>query len=299
MKILVTMPAYDEEATIGGVIKGIRDVMDKGKYNYGILVIDDGSSDKTSSIAKHLGATVVSHLHNMGLAEAFRTEMTKAMEMKADAIVHIDADGQYRAEEIPKLLSPIMKGEADLVLGSRFLGKIEEMPLSKRLGNIAFSRAISNIIRIKISDCQTGFRAFTPEVAQRIKIISDHTYTQEMIIKAAHAGFRIREVPIYFAKRRSGESKLVSSPLEYAAKAWINIIRIYRDYAPLKFFGGIGAGLMFISFLLGLYILEIFITGKGGLYQKIPTLFVIMLFFVTGLQIATFGLLADMKKEEK
>lgn len=297
MKILITMPAYNEEGTIGKVIKDIKSVMSEKKYDYEILVIDDGSRDKTAAIAKSLGAVVFSHPYNLGLAEAFRTEMKKALEMKANIIVHTDADGQYKAEEIPKLLLPILKNDADMVLGSRFMGTIEEMPLSKRFGNMAFSRAISNIIRLKISDCQTGFRAFTPEVARSIKIISDHTYTQEMIIKAAHARFRIKEVPIYFAKRRNGESKLVSSPLEYAAKAWINIIRIYRDYAPLKFFGGIGAGLMFISFLLGLYILEIFITGKGGLYQKIPTLFVIMLFFVTGLQIATFGLLADMKKE--
>ena len=226
MKVIITIPAYNEEETIGKVVRDIKQAMSKTKYKHSILVVNDGSKDKTAEMAGKQGAIVYSHPYNYGLAEAFRTEISKCLELGADIIVHTDADGQYKAEEIHKLIEPIEKKEADLVLGSRFKGKIEEMPWMKRMGNRAFSRVISNIIKFRVSDCQTGFRAFTKEVAQKVPIISDHTYTQEQIIRAVREKFRIKEVPIYFAKR-DGKSKLMSNPFNYASRAWINIIRIY------------------------------------------------------------------------
>jgi len=234
MKIVVTIPAYNERRTIGPLISGIRKVMIENKYDYEILVLDDGSKDNTVQIAKKKKAIVFSHPKNYGLAETFKTEIEKALELKADIIVHIDADHQYLPKEIPKLIDGIKKGY-DLVLGSRFKGKIEHMPLIKRFGNKAFSRVISNISGLKISDAQTGFRAFTKEVARKINITSNHTYTQEQIIRAVKQKFRIKEVPVYFAKRK-GKSRLMSNPFSYAIRAWINIIRTYRDYEPLKFF---------------------------------------------------------------
>src|SRR3989338_4070468 len=143
MKIIVTIPAYNEEKSIKNVISGIGKVMDSGNYNYQVLVIDDGSSDKTAEVAKKAGAIVYSHPKNYGLAETFRTEIEKSMELGADVIVHIDADMQYQAGEIPKLVDEINNGY-DLVLGSRFMGKIEYMPLIKRLGNIAFKSDLTD-----------------------------------------------------------------------------------------------------------------------------------------------------------
>ena len=224
MRIIVTIPAYNEEKTIAAVIKRIHEVMKSNRYNYNILVVDDGSNDDTAKVAKKSNAIVYSHPKNYGLAETFKTEIKKALELKADVIVHIDADKQYQPEEIPKLIKEIKNGY-DLVLGSRFDGKIENMSLLKRLGNRVFSRVISNITKTKISDAQTGFRAFTREVAEKIGIISYHTYTQEQIIKAIKQKFRVGEVPIYFAKRIGSKSRLISNPFEYALKAWINIIR--------------------------------------------------------------------------
>lgn len=297
MKIIITIPAFNEEKTIGDVIRDIKKIMNNTKYKYEVIVVDDASTDKTALIAKKAGAYVYSHPYNSGLAETFRTEMSIVLRKKGDIIVHIDADGQYRSKEIPKLITPIIKKEADLVLGSRFLGTIEEMPFMKRIGNKAFSRVISGVTHVKITDAQTGFRAFTKEVAEKINIISKHTYTQEMIIKAIKEKFRVKEVPIYFAKRKDGKSRLLSNPFEYAIKAWINIFRIYRDYAPLKFFGIIGTFLIFVSFILGLYILNIFfILEAAGPYQKLPTILLMLLLFVTGIQILIFGFLADMKK---
>src|SRR3989338_1960260 len=221
MKIVVTITAYNEESTIDVLISRIRKSL-KGRYNYKVLVLDDGSSDKTASISKKNGATVFSHPRNLGLAEAFRSEIEKSLEMGADIIVHIDADMQYQPEEIPKLVEEVKKGN-DLVLGSRFMGEIEYMPAINRFGNRAFSKAISQITGMRISDGQTGFRAFTSSFARKVAIKSDHTYTQEQIIRAAKGKFRIKEVPVYFAKRKD-KSRLIRNPFSYAIKAWINIL---------------------------------------------------------------------------
>lgn len=291
--IIVTIPAYNEEKTILKLINDIKKTMDSNKYNYKILVVDDGSKDKTVEIAKKAGAIVYSHPYNYGLAETFRSEIEKCLELNADVIVHIDADNQYLPEEIPKLIREIENGY-DLVLGSRFEGKIEYMSLIKKLGNKAFSRTISKIINYKITDCQTGFRAFTKDVAKKIKIISNHTYTQEQIIHATRQKFKIKEVPVYFAKRHD-KSRLLKNPFEYATKAWINLLRIYRDYEPLKFFGLIGFLFSFPGFLIGLYFLYLHLTT--GIQGHLGLLFLMLILIFTGIQIAIFGFLADTRRK--
>jgi len=292
MKVVITIPAYNEEKIIGKVISNIKEVMNKTKYNYQILVVNDGSDDKTAEIAKK-AAIVYSHPMKYGLAEAFKTEMQQCLKLKADIIVHTDADGQYLAKEIPTLIKEVEAGY-DLVLGSRFKGKIEKMSFLKKFGNKAFSNVISHITRIKVSDAQTGFRAFTRKVAEKVDIISNFTYTQEQIIKAARQKFRIKEIPVYFAKR-DGKSKLMKNPFHFALKAWINLFRIYRDYEPLKFFGFFGGLFFLIGFSVGLWLFYLFLTtGKVG---HIPSAILSMLFILIGVQIIFFGFLADMNRK--
>lgn len=293
MKTVVTIPAFNEEKSIGGVIKKIRKVMSTLGYDYKILVVDDGSADKTADISKKMGAIVYSHPKNYGLAETFKTEIKKCLELKADVIVHIDADGQYLPDEIPKLVKEVKNGY-DLVLGSRFMGKIEYMPFVKRIGNIAFSKAVSQIINLKITDAQTGFRAFTKEIAESVPITSNHTYTQEQVIRAVKQKFRIKEVPIYF-KKRDGKSKLIRNPFEYAAKAWISIIRIYRDFEPLKFFGIIGSLIFGVGVVLGLYLVYFQFFGEGA-FRHLGLMMLDILILSIGLQVIIFGFLADMNR---
>lgn len=292
MKIVVSIPAYNEEKSLGKVIKEIKRVMVNEKYNYEILVVDDGSKDNTASVSKDLGAVVYSHPKNYGLAETFRTEMDQALKLNADIIVHIDADGQYLPSDIPKLINGLNKGY-DLVLGSRFMGKIEKMSIIKKIGNIAFSKAISQITSVKITDGQTGFRAFTKDVAKRINIISNHTYTQEQIIQAVRKKFRILQVPIYFAKR-DGKSRLIKNAFEYAIKAWINIIRLYRDNEPLKFFGIVGGLLFTIGIIIGSYLT--FLHFTEGIKGHFGLMMLNILILSIGLQIIIFGFIADMLK---
>lgn len=291
MKIIVTIPAYNEEKSIARIIKEIKQAMDSRKYNYQVLVLDDGSKDHTAEVAKKSGAVVYSHPKNYGLAETFKTEMEKALQMKADIIVHIDADGQYMPSEIPKLIDEVNKGN-DLVLGSRFKGYIESMPLIKRLGNNAFSKVISQITKTHISDAQTGFRAFTKEVAKSISITSRYTYTQEQIIRAIKQKFKIKEIPVYFAKR-NGKSRLVKNAFDYALKAWLTIIRIYRDHEPLKFFGVIGGIIFGAGFFLGLYLIYFQLFGEG-IFRHLGLMILDVAILFTGLQLIMFAFLADM-----
>jgi len=291
--VVITIPAFNEESSLALLIKDIHEVMKNLKYSYKILVLNDGSTDSTKEVASKLGAVVLSNPIRLGLAETFKIEMKKALELNPDIIVHIDADYQYSPKDIPRLIKPIEDGEADLVLGNRFQGGIEDMPLMKRIGNHAFSKVISNITKFHVGDCQTGFRAMNKEVAS-LPIISNHTYTQEQIIRAIRSGLKIKEVPTHFYSRRSGKSKLIRGPFEYAIKAWINILRLYRDFEPLKFFGRIGLFFIFTGLIIGIYVLIDFLIRKN--VGHLPLTILTVLLIVMGIQILLFGFLADMKK---
>lgn len=292
MKILISIPAFNEEADIGSVLREIKEVMGKTNYNYKIQVVDDGSKDKTVKIAKGQGALVYSNLRNIGLAKTFQKEMNLFVKSDADVLVHTDADGQYDPKHIPELIKKIEEGY-DLVLGSRFKGKIEAMPLIKKIGNLAFAKAISSLTGEKISDSTTGFRAFTKEVASEIEFINRFTYTQEQIIRAAKQKFKITEIPIDTRKTR--DSRLFNNPFQFAWKAWINIFRIYRDYDPLKFFGIFGVGFFGIGVLIGLWFIYLHFTI--GIQGHLGLLILMILLILMGIQIILFGFFADMTKK--
>jgi glycosyltransferase involved in cell wall biosynthesis len=227
MKLVVMIPALNEERTVGKVIQSIPRKIE-GVSSIQIIVIDDGSTDRTRAIARAQGVDVVSHSENYGLATAFRTGLTTALKMGADIIVNTDADCQYDQTEIPKLIHPIMENKADLVLGSRFKGWIEEMPTKKVLGNKAATLLTRLLSGHNVSDAQTGFRAFNRTLASSLRITSRKTYVQETIIRAARFGFRICEIPITFRKR-GGESRLIKSIWKYAFKVFPDMIRCFID----------------------------------------------------------------------
>ena len=289
--LIITIPAFNEEKTIGLVISEIKLVMDKTKYDYNILVLNDGSTDNTKNIAQEAGAIVVSNKRNLGLAETFKREIEECIKLEAKMIVHTDADGQYPSKYIPKLIEKIEEGN-DLVLGSRFEKGQYSGSFMKKLGNIAFAKVFSNLLNSKISDTTTGFRAFTLEVAN-LPLINNFTYTQEQIIRVGKAKMRISEIPITTNKTR--RSRLFKNPLDYAIKAWVNIIRIHRDFNPLKFFGGIGLVLISLGGMLGAWITYLWFTtgGVGG----IPRVILSMLLLISGLQVILFGFLADMNEK--
>jgi glycosyltransferase involved in cell wall biosynthesis len=290
MKVIITIPAFNEEKTIGKTIKEIKEVMQKTPHYHEILVIDDGSRDRTIRVAKEAGAIVYNNRRNCGLAETFKHEMQRCKEHKADIIIHTDADGQYPAGYIPALIQKLQEGN-DLVLGTRFGKGKYKGSLMKKLGNIAFAKTFSKLLKKRITDTTTGFRAFTPEVA-KLPIISSFTYTQEQLLRAGRKKMRITEVPIKARKTR--ESKLFRNSFDYAIKAWITILRLYRDFTPLRFFGTMGLITMTPGAIIGFYFIYLHLTT--GITGHLGLLFLMIILLLTGLQITLFGFLADMQR---
>jgi len=202
MKLVVMIPAYNEEETIGSVIREIpRDCCEQVE----VLVINDGSTDNTVEEARKAGADrIVSFKKNRGLAPAFRAGLETALEMGADIIVNTDGDGQYNGKQIPDLIKPILDGRADFVLGSRTKGRIEYMPLQKKIGNRIATFVTRHVSGLPVSDAQSGFRAFTRDAAMHLNVMSDYTYVQETLMQAANSRMAYAEVPIEFRKRLVG-----------------------------------------------------------------------------------------------
>lgn len=263
-----------------------------------MLVIEDGSIDNTLEVAKRSGADAIVHKkQRMGLAKAFERGLEVALEMGADIIVTIDADNQYNPKEIPKLIQPILNGDADVVLGNRQISTLTHMPTSKKVGNRIASFVTRKLSGMNISDAQTGFRAFSRRAAMTLNVLSDYTYTQETIIQAAYKNLEIVEVPIEFRKR-DGHSRLISSLFTYAKRSGLTILLTYLNYQPLKTFLLLG----FVITLVGLYfgirvLLHFFLTGMVSPY--IPSAILTAILVIVGFQVMIVGLFADMIKKNR
>jgi glycosyltransferase involved in cell wall biosynthesis len=289
MKIIAIIPAYNEEQCIEEVIAKTLKYVDE------VLVIDDGSADNTSEVARQAGALVVRNVKNLGLGLTIRRGYLETLESDADIVVQLDADGQYDPEEIPVILKPILDDEADMVLGSRLENLMYKMPAMKRFGNKAFSKVLRILTDEDVKDGQTGFRAIRKEVLETAIPNSKFSYTQEMIIRVAMEGWRIRSVPIHFFARKDGESRLFGSSISFAFKGWAIILRTLRDYYPLRFFGFPGLVLTIIGFLICLYVLILFLT-TGNVSPRMPTLILGVLILLSGMQLFFTGMIADMIK---
>ena len=296
MKLVVTIPAFNEEKTIGSVIREIPKKI-AGISEIRALVVDDGSSDSTSAEARKAGAEVIRNSMNCGLAFPFSRGMERALEMGADIIVNTDADLQYNQKQIPSLIKPILGGKADVVLGSRFSGTIEYMPLQKKLGNLLLSAIMRFITRLPLTDSQTGFRAFSREAALRIAIFSDYTYTQETILEANEKKIAIAEVPVDF-RTRDGESRLISNIFVYAKKVGFTIIQTYLNYKPFKVFFYLG-GILFISgSMFGLRVLLHYM-NTGAVSPYLPSAVLSALLVIFGFQMIIVGAIAELIKRNR
>ncbi len=296
MKLVVTIPAYNEEQTIGKVISEIPKKI-QGIKETEVIVIDDGSEDKTSEMAESLGAKVYKNKTNMGLAYSFSKGLSLALESNADIIVNTDADFQYDQSQIAELVKPILDGKADIVLGSRFLGKIEYMPLGNYFGNIIVSNLVSFLMGKKITDSQTGFRAFSKEAAMKIQVYSNYTYTQETIMEAIEKKLVMVEIPVNFRKRE-GKSRLISNIFDYGKKVGLTILETYINYRPLKTFSLLGGLLLAVGLIVGSKVMVNFIyTGEVSPY--IPSAILSSLLLIMGFQSIVLGMVAEVMRRNR
>jgi glycosyltransferase involved in cell wall biosynthesis len=289
-RICVVMPAYNEEKLIGGVLDRIPDYVDT------IVVVNDGSTDETPNIAQAKGALVVTHSMNRGVGAAFHTGVDKALELNADVMATIDADGQFDPRDINRLIDPIIDGETDFVTASRFKDKklLPKMPRTKYWGNIAMSRLISLLVGRRFFDVSCGFRAYSKEALLRLNLFGEFTYTQETFMDLAFKNIAIQEIPLTVqGEREYGPSKVAKNLFRYAYRTSKIILRAFRDYKPLKFFGFmagfiIGAGLLLEVLLFWHYVQ----TGSFSPYKVLG--FSGGFLLAIGLLIFVTGLLADM-----
>lgn len=257
-RLLVSLPALDEAATIAGVIAAIPPAV-TGIGELRVLVVDDGSVDGTGRIAAGAGAEVIRHEQTRGVGSAFQTALARAREMGVDYLVTLDADGQFDPADIPRVMAPVLSGEADCATGSRFLDPTlePEMPRAKRWGNRQVARIVSRLAQRRFADVSCGMRCYGPAALLRLNLVGRFTYTHEVLLDLCFQGLRVVEVPIRVrGEREYGQSRVAGSLLRYALNTTRILVGVYRDYNPLRFFGVLALSL-FVPALL----LEIFFFG--------------------------------------
>lgn len=294
MKLIVIIPAYNEAATIGTVLARIPWNI-PGVHEQEVVVIDDGSVDGTGEAARKAGATVVSHSENRGLGKAFATGVEETLLRQGDVMVILDADNQFDAADIPRLIQPIVEGKADFVSASRFTkeNSVSHIPLYRVVGN-KFMAAFLNLASGRsFSDVSCGFRAYSREALFHLNLFGNFTYTQEALLNLHFKGLRLHEVPVkvvYFPGRKSHISASIPRYLLQTLKI---IFRTILDYRPLIVFGGVGASLFGAGAILdGVMVLVYLNTGQFSPYISVGIVGIVLNMF--GLFLIVVGLLADM-----
>jgi len=295
-KLVVILPALNEEKTVADVIRRIpRQIPGIGQVQ--VVVVDDGSTDATATLAREAGAHVVSHPSRRGVGAAFATGIETALRMGADYIVNMDADGQFNPADIPALLQPLLDGRADFATCTRFARKdLEpEMPWVKKWGNRLMCRIINWIIwGGRFTDVSCGFRAYSRETALRLNLFGTFTYTQETFIDLAAKGIRMVEVPLKVrGVREHGKSRVASNLWRYGTNALLIILRSMRDIRPLKFFGLISLILLVLGVVSGGFVFCWWLaTGATSPFRSV--LVGCATFLILGFLVGILALLADM-----
>jgi glycosyltransferase involved in cell wall biosynthesis len=290
VKLVIQIPCYNEEKTLPITLEELPRVL-PGIDAIEYLVVDDGSKDRTVEVASSLGVHhIVRHRRNRGLAAAFQTGIEAALDARADIIVNTDADNQYFAPDIARLVEPILLGEADIVVGDRGVSELEHFSPWKRFLQRMGSWVVERAAGIPIPDATSGFRAFSREAALRLTVLSDYTYTLETLIQAGIRGMTVRFVPIR-TNAQTRKSRLIRSVPSFIWLSAATILRFYTMYRPLRVFLGLGAALIAAAMLLGVRFLYFWSMGQGQ--GKIQSLILAAILSIVGFQVCLIGLIAD------
>jgi glycosyltransferase involved in cell wall biosynthesis len=292
-KLIIQIPCLNEAATLPATLADLPASV-PGIDVIETLVIDDGSRDGTADVARAHGVHHVVRLtRNKGLAAAFVAGIDASLKQGADFIVNTDADNQYGGHEIPKLLAPLLRGEADMVIGDRNIAELQHMSWQKRQLQRLGSWVVRQVSNTTVPDTTSGFRAYTREAALRMTIVSEFSYTLESIIQAGKKRMAIAHVPIT-TNPRTRDSRLFDSIFGYIKRSAATIVRIYAMYEPLKVFSYIGLTIFGIGFLLALRFLYNYLTDFTGGGRFVQSLIISAVLMIVGFQVLLIGLLADV-----
>lgn len=293
MKLIIFIPALNEEGNIQNVIGNLPKTIDQIDIVQ-VLVVNDGSTDRTAEFSVISGAKVISHNVNRGVGRALQSAVQFGLENGADILVGIDADGQFNPLEIPALIEPIIADEADMVIGNRFTqGMPKYMSDAKYWGNKQIAKILSYVSGQNFQDVSCGFRAYNREALLHLNLFADFTYTHETILSLIFQGLRVIEHPIKVKYDPKRKSRVAGSLLRYAVQTSKIILRVLLDYRPMRVFGAIGfiliaIGAMFVFFLLGHYAL----TQGFTPYKSLG--FIGLGFIIFGMLVLLIALIADM-----
>ncbi|MFQ5589857.1 MAG: glycosyltransferase family 2 protein [Phycisphaerae bacterium] len=295
LRLHVVVPALNEERTIAEVIRAIpREI--PGVRDVEVVVVDDGSTDRTKEEARGAQARVVSHPAPRGVGAAFHTGLNDGIERGADLLVSIDADGQFDPRDIPSLVAPVITRQADFATASRFKDPLltPSMPRLKLWGNKLMSRLISRLAGRRFFDVSCGFRCYSRRAVLNLHLLGGFTHTQEVFMNLAFKQLAIVEVPLRVrGVRKYGDSRVADSLLKYALRTSRIIFRCYRDYHPLRFFGAMALMLIVPAFLSGLFLLWHYLT-TGGFSPHKWAGFAAGALLALGLMMLHMGMIGDM-----
>jgi glycosyltransferase involved in cell wall biosynthesis len=293
--LLVAMPALDERATVAELVARVpREIPGVGRVE--VLVVDDGSSDDTAERARAAGAHVIRHPRRQGVGAAFHTILAYGIDRGAHWIATLDADGQFDPADIPALIAPVVEGDADFATASRFADPAlaPRMPRLKLWGNRMMSRLISSLAGQRFHDVSCGMRCYGRRAMLQLHLLARFTYTQEVFLNLAFKNLRIVEVPIRVRGERAfGESRVARSLWSYAWRTSQIIFRCYRDYHPLRFFGGAALALLAPALALSGFLLWHYVR-TGGFSPHKWAGFAAVGLTVLAVLIAQIGVVGDM-----
>ena len=279
MQVVIGIPAYNEEKNIAKIIVKLQNIANK------IIVCNDGSTDLTSEISNKMGAIVINHPKNLGYGAAIKSLFSKARELDADVLITFDADGQHRIEDINKVLEPIEHNNADIVIGSRFLDKKMKIPTYRKIGINAITKMSNITTKKKITDSQSGFRAYNKKSLQEI-IPSDNGMgvSTEILIKANKKLLRVIEVPITILYE--GETS-THNPMSHGISVMLSTMKFISIEHPLKFYGIPGLIFLLTGFIFIIWAIQIY-TEYGSVITNITLVgigatIVAMMFLMTSI----------------
>lgn len=291
MKLIIQIPCYNEEETLTIALDALPKAIE-GIDEIEYLIINDGSKDKTAEAARSWGVNyIVNFKQNKGLAKGFMAGIDACLRNGADIIVNTDADNQYCADDIEKLVRPILEGKTDIVIGARPIDEVRHWsPLKKKLQHFG-SFVVRKASGTDIPDAPSGFRAYSREAAMHLNVINEYTYTLETIVQAGRSKIAMESVPVR-TNEELRPSRLFHSMLGYVKKSMVTIVRAYMMYKPVKFFGIIGGSIFALGTVLGIRFLYYFFNGSGS--GHIQSLILCSMLIMLGSETIILGFMASL-----